>query len=131
MGRKERAKGWASYGINQWRKREIMAWCRQYDDWRSAISYGLSGIAQGSGGSGGNKISRPTEAQALRNERYYQNIEIVESAIRDVCPQIYDEMLDNIARGIPFSYLGVPYTERDFYAIRIAVYALISERKKT
>lgn len=121
---------WYSHGINKWRKREIMAWCRQYDDWKKELQYGLRAVSM-EGGSRGNSISRPTENQAIRNERLLENIQIIDRAIREVCPEIEAEMLNNIARGIPYSYLQVPYSQADFYAIRIDVYSLISARRKT
>lgn len=124
-----RRDSWYAHGINKWRKREIMAWCRQYDDWRSELQYGLRAISI-EGGSRSNNISRPTEDQAVRNARLQENIQIVEKSIREVCPDIYQEMLDNIARGIPYDRLAVPYCQADFYAIRINVYASISYRRK-
>lgn len=127
MSRKVRS--WASYGITPWRKREIMAFCRQYDEWRKELQYGLRAISIESS-SHSNTISRPTENQAIRNADLRSNILLVEHAIQEVCPQIYDEMLNNITRGVPFAWLNVPYGQAEFYAIRIAVYALISERLK-
>lgn len=121
---------WASVGLTTWHKREIMAFCRRYDDWRKELQYGLRAVSNSGGGSRGNTIGRPTEQQAIRNAQLRNNILLIEHAIRDVCPQMYNEMLDNIARGIPFGYLELPYTERDFYTIRIKVYALIAERRE-
>lgn len=128
MSRKVRS--WASFGITPWRKREIMSFCRQYDEWRKELQYGLRAISNDGTGGGSNRISRPTEAQAIRNAQFRENILLVEHAIRDVCPLIYDEMLNNIARGVPYAYLQVPYGQAEFYQIRIAVYALISERQR-
>lgn len=121
---------WYSHGINKWRKREIMAWCRQYDDWKKELQYGLRAISM-EGGSHSNRISRPTEEQAIRNARLLENIQIIDRAIREICPGMFEEMLDNIARGIPYDQLPVPYSQADFYAIRIDVYSLISARRKT
>lgn len=55
---------WASVGITPWHKREIMAYCRRYDDWRKELQYGLRAISV-EGGSHSNNISRPTEQQAV------------------------------------------------------------------
>lgn len=126
MSQKDR--GWAKYGINKWRKREIMNFCRQYDDWRRELQYGLRAISM-EGGSHSNNISRPTENQAIHNDVLRTNILLVERAIRDICPGMFDEMLNNIARGVPYMYLDVPYSQAEFYSIRIEVYALISERR--
>lgn len=120
---------WASVGITPWHKREIMAYCRRYDDWRKELQYGLRAISI-EGGSHSNNISRPTEQQAVRNAQLRDQILLIERAIRDICPDMYNEMLDNIARGVPYIYLQVPYTERDFYERRIKVYALIADRRE-
>ena len=120
---------WASVGITPWQKREIMAYCRRYDDWRKELQYGLRAISM-EGGSHSNNISRPTEQQAVRNAQLRDQILLIERAIRDICPDMYNEMLDNIARGVPYIYLQVPYTERDFYERRIKVYALIADRRE-
>lgn len=129
MSRKLRAKSWAAYGISPWRKREIMSWCRQYPDWKKELQYGLRSISS-NGGSHSSNIGRPTEQQAIRNAELQEKILLVEHAIQEVCPQIETEMLDNIGYGVPYVYLQVPYSDRDFYSFRIAVYALISERRK-
>lgn len=121
---------WKSLGISPWHKKEIMAFCRRYDDWRKELQYGLRAVSTGGGGSRGNAIGRPTEQQAIRNAQLRNNILLIEHAIRDVCPDMYNEMLDNIARGVPYIYLQVPYTERDFYERRIKVYALIADRRE-
>lgn len=128
MSRK--GKGWAEYGITKWHKREIMNFCRRYDDWRRELQYGLRAVSNDGTGGGSNRIGRPTEAQAIRNDALRTNILLIEHAIRDVCPDIYDDMLNNIARGVPFEYLQVPYTRTDFYTIRIRVYALIADRRE-
>lgn len=120
---------WASVGITPWHKREIMAYCRRYDDWRKELQYGLRAISM-EGGSHSNNIIRPTEQQAVRNAQLRDQILLIERAIRDICPDMYNEMLDNIARGVPYIYLQVPYTERDFYERRIKVYALIADRRE-
>lgn len=120
---------WASVGITPWHKREIMAYCLRYDDWRKELQYGLRAISM-EGGSHSNNISRPTEQQAVRNAQLRDQILLIERAIRDICPDMYNEMLDNIARGVPYIYLQVPYTERDFYERRIKVYALIADRRE-
>lgn len=120
---------WASVGITPWHKREIIAYCRRYDDWRKELQYGLRAISM-EGGSHSNNISRPTEQQAVRNAQLCDQILLIERAIRDICPDMYNEMLDNIARGVPYIYLQVPYTERDFYERRIKVYALIADRRE-
>ena len=128
MSRK--GKGWAEYGITKWHKREVMNFCRRYDEWRRELQYGLNAISNDGTGGGSNRISRPTEAQAIRNDALRTKILLVEHAIRDICPDIYDEMLNSIARGVPFIYLDVPYSQADFYSIRIKVYALIAERRE-
>lgn len=120
---------WKSLGISPWHKKEIMAFCRRYDDWRKELQYGLRAISM-EGGSHSNNISRPTEQQAVRNAQLRDQILLIERAIRDICPDMYNEMLDNIARGVPYIYLQVPYTERDFYERRIKVYALIADRRE-
>ena len=130
MSRKLRAKSWAAYGITPWRKREIMSWCRQYPDWKKELQYGLRSFSS-DGGSHGNGIGRPTEQQAIRNAELQLKIMLVEDAIHEICQQIETEMLDNIAYGVPYAYLQIPYSQADFYSLRIAVYALISERRKT
>ena len=126
----QKGRGWAKYGINKWRKREIMNFCRQYPYWQKEREYGLHAVAM-DGMSHTNQVSRPTEQQAIRNAELTYNINLVEQAIRDVCPGIYEAMLRNITEGIAFNYLDgtIPYGQAEFYSIRIEVYAKISERR--
>lgn len=129
MSRKQRAKSWISYGIDPWRKREIMAFCRQYDKWRQNVAYGLRAIKMGEI-SKTNVPGDSTASQAVKNAILQTNVRIVDRAIEERCPeQIRDAMLDNIARGVPYDLLDVPFSQADFYSIRIAVYARVSELK--
>ena len=127
MSRKQRSKSWRSHGISAWRKKQIMAFCRQYDEWQEKLEYGLKAIVM-DGMPHGNSVSRPTEQQAERNLVFLQNIALVDNAIRAVCPQIFDQMLESVARGVSFLDLDVPYSQADFYSLRIEVYAKINEK---
>lgn len=127
MSRKQRANSWKSHGISPWRKRQIMAFCRQYPEWKEKVEYGLKAVIM-DGMPHGNAISNPTQAQAERNLVYLQNIAIVDDAVNAVCPQIAEAMLDNITRGASFLELDVPYCQADFYSMRIEVYARIDKK---
>lgn len=119
MSRQERKTTWTSQGINQWRKKQIIAFCRQYDEWKTELIENKDKKRQMDAESAAEDMAR--DAAILKK------IDIVESAIRDTCPEIYDQMLDNIARGVSFRLMDIPMCQADFFAKRKAVYAAINE----
>lgn len=117
MSRLERKKTWTSLEIDQWRKKEIMAICRQYDEFQTELLQNQKMIQR--------EDRESAEAAMAKNVILYKKINTVESAIKTVCPEIYDQMLDNIARGVSYKDLNVQMSQADFFAKRIAVFEIL------
>ncbi len=91
MSRDERRISWTSLKIDPWRKKQIMAFCRQYDEWQKDLLANKNKKHQ---------MDAESAAKAMaRDAAILKKIDIVESAIKTVCPEIFDAMLDSIARG--------------------------------
>ena len=118
MGRRIRKVTWHSLGISSWRKKELIAFCRQYDEWQEKLllnSYKRERSNQRS-------VRVPEEDAVL-----LQKIDIVETAIRLTCPEFYEQMLYSITRGLPYGTQSVIPDSKDFYQMKMAVYGKIHE----
>ena len=58
-----------------------------------------------------------------------RDLEMIEQTAIEADAEIYTYILSNVAGGVPWEYLGVPYSRRQFYRIRKKFFYLLSERK--
>lgn len=106
------------YGISVERYRELSHWCRQYDEWRSKSNYGLTAIVNDGMPHAKGSVSNPTEAQALRNAKYIDNINCLETTAQEADEFIYKYLIMNVTRGRTFEEMRVPCGRRQFYESR-------------
>lgn len=105
------------YEITTERYRELLHWCRQYKEWKSRSSYGLNAV-NNDGMPHGTSISNPTEQQALRNEKYKQNIILLESTLKEADAEIWQYILRNVTEGKTYEEMRVPRGRVQFYNSR-------------
>lgn len=106
------------YGISVERYRELLHWCRQYREWKSKSNYGLTAIANDGMPHAKGNISNPTEAQALRNAKYIDNINCIETTAQEADAEIWRYILTNVSEGKTYEEMGVPRGRRQFYNSR-------------
>lgn len=105
------------YDISTDRYRQLHYFCRQYPEWKSKLNYGLSAV-NNDGMPHGNNISNPTEQQALRNEKWISNVNLIEQTAQEADPYIWKSILNNVAYGITYEYMDVKAGRRQFYNSR-------------
>lgn len=116
------------YGISKEKYRELMYFCMQYDSMKKSVEYGLRSIA--GGGSAGRKTDRSqTESQAMRNEKYIQEIRMIEDAAREADGELYPYILKAVTSGTSYDYMDVPAGRRKFYEARRKFFYILSKRR--
>ena len=120
----------------EWLIRELKAFCLQYSEKKEQLRYGLTSVAgNGSGHSG--KVGRPTESQAIHNERYSRDVMMIEQAAVTASSEIYPWILASVTEDLNYNELlahttlgHVPMCERDFYGYRRLFYSLLDKKRK-
>jgi len=119
-------------GLSRYRIQELQYFCLQYYEWKEKLkmldcgvkAYEITGLPKS------NNISNPTESIALKREELEKNISLVESAAKQASPTVYEYIIRNVAQGIPYIYLKVPYSARQFYRIRRKFFVILDENKR-
>lgn len=126
---------WDDYGISKYRYQELKAFCLQYDEKKNKIKYGLSSMNHdGTTVSGG--IGRPTEQQAINNEKYLKDIRMIEEAAVRANPGIWKYILKSVTQGLPYEFIEyddhygkIPMCRSDFYGTRRKFFAILNDLK--
>lgn len=119
------------YDISPNRYRELKYFCRQYREKQSRLrslteiaSPAFDGI-----GSNGGALSDRTAATALKRVDLEKDIALIEQTAIEADAEIYQYIISNVADGVPWEYLGVPYSRRQFYRIRKKFFYMLSKKK--
>lgn len=118
-----------NYGISGYRYRELYAFCRQYGEWKLALSqcYSLQGPVPHAARSGG--VNDPTSSAAMRAEQYQRNIAMVERIAKEAAPEYHTHLLKAVTDGIPYEWMDVPAGRRQFYNTRRKFFFLLDKVK--
>jgi len=73
-------------------------------------------------------INKITEKLAIRKVELEGKIKSVKQTAMEANPIIYQELLQNVAQGIPYEYLNVPYSRSHSYRIRNLFFNLLDEK---
>lgn len=116
------------YNISPEKYRELKYFCKQYEEKKANIQYGITAINQDkSGASDG--IGSPTEAQALRNERYLKEVELIEQTAIEVDSELKEYIIKAVTQDLTYEYLNVPCGRRQFYTKRRQFFYLLSQKR--
>lgn len=133
MGKHLRAATYDDYGLDKHRYLELVHFCRQYDQMKKRIRYGLKAVSN-DGMPHGYEVGRPTEQAAIRNHAAELYCGLIESAayaamkgLPDTC---YHALMICVTQGIPYRLLPeVPLTQKDFYARRRLFFGILNTRR--
>lgn len=129
MGKKRlRDMTWDDYGISKHRYQELKAFCLQYDEKKSKISRGISGIGY-DGMPKENYKGNPLETQAIRNVMYQKDCEMIEQAAMAASGEIYPYIIKSVANDLSYQFIEydealgrIPVGINEFYAYRRLFY---------
>ena len=137
MGRKKRLRDmtWDDYGISRNRRKELEAFCLQYEEKRRKIQSGISSV-QVDGIPGSNYKEGPVEKQAIQNSTYLHDVRMIEEAAIRANPGIWKYLLKSATRGLPYERIEyadelgrIPVGSTEFYAYRRLFYRYLDELK--
>ena len=119
------------YGISRWEYKELLAFCRQYDEKRTRAADllyrttgNLSGMPRGS------NTSDPVCASAVQRERLLRDCEMIEQAAIAADPGGYQAIIKNVTQGIVYERSGYLGGRRQFFEMRRKFFFLLRNRKK-
>ena len=117
------------YNISGNRYRELKYFCRQYREkqslLRSITEVGSPPIC----GGGGGRLADKTASTAIRRTELQRDLEMIEQTAVEADAEIYTYILSNVADGVPWEYLGVPYSRATFYR-RVRKFFWLLDKKK-
>ena len=117
------------YNISGNLYRELKYFCRQYREKQSLLrSITEVGSPPLSGGGSG-KFSDKTASTAIRRTELQRDLEMIEQTAIEADVEIYTYILSNVADGVPWEYLGVPYSRATFYR-RVRKFFWLLDKKK-
>ena len=113
----------------------VVSYCYAYGDFRKRLqdldgwhSHEQDGMPRGT------ETSDPTPKEAMRRMRIEEKINVIENAVIDTDPFLYDWLLEGVTkRGVTFNYLklkkGMPVVDKNQYSeLRRQVYYRVAER---
>ncbi len=114
MGRKKRLRDmtWDDYGISRNRRKELEAFCLQYEEKRRKIQSGISSV-QVDGIPGSNYKEGPVEKQAIQNSTYLHDVRMIEEAAIRANPGIWKYLLKS-AEGCRMNALNTMTSWEEF-----------------
>lgn len=132
-----RAMSYEDYGISPYRYRELKAFCRQYREKKDRIQYGLSAVIQ-DGQPHGKSVGNPTERQAIENQRYSEDVHMIEDAAKRANPDIAEYILRSVTDGLTYEQICDHYhikryalDRTDFYAYRRRFFGILNDLRIT
>lgn len=133
-----RAMTWNDYDISKNRYKELQYFCRQYDEKKSKIAYGVSGTRQ-DGMPRGTSASNPTEQIGMSNVECIRDCLLIEQSAFEAtsgvsCLERY--ILKSVTMDLNYSevewdkdYGKIPVCEKDFYGYRRLFYSILNKLK--
>lgn len=126
---------WDDYGISKNRRRELKAFCLQYNEKKSKIQYGISAI-QNDGQPKGRSTGSQTEKQAIENDVYRRDCAMIEEAAVRANQEIWKYIVRSVALGLPYEFIEydeeqgkIPICRNDFYGAQRKFFAILNELK--
>lgn len=126
---------WDDYGISRNRYKELKAFCLQYDEKKSKINRGISGVDYSSlsrSGAAGSQV----ESQAIENEMNMKDCRMIEEAAVKANPEIWKYIIKSVTLGLPYESIEydeeqgrIPIGKTDFYAYRKLFYHFLDKIK--
>lgn len=95
---------WDDYGISRHRYEELKAFCLQYEEKKSKISYGITS-GKNDGMPKSNYRENQLEGNAIRNMLYRKDCEMIEQAAVAASPEIYRYIIKSVTNGLPYQFV--------------------------
>ena len=118
------------YGISRELYNELKWFCRQYPKKVAELGaieggfndYTIDGLPRGS------NTSSPTERRALLALSYREDTEAIEQSAIAADASLYQQIIDNVGRGVRYEDMAVPCGARQFYEARRKFFWILAQR---
>ncbi len=119
------------YQISGNRYRELKYFCRQYREKQSRLRSitEIGSMALVGNRSSNGTISDHTADTAIRKAELQKDLELMEQTAMEADAEIYQYILRNVADGVPYEYLGVPYGRTAFFERRKRFFQILDQKK--
>jgi phosphatidylinositol kinase/protein kinase (PI-3 family) len=124
----------SEYEISSDKYRELLYFCRQYDELKDKLlsCYDTKAVRLSDMPKSG-RISNTTEHNALTAEKLSKSISLIEQTAIEADAELYQFIIDNVAHGTPYEYLrnvcGIPCGRGKFYLARRRFFFLLAKKK--
>lgn len=119
---------WDDYGISRHRYEELKAFCLQYNEKKSKIDRGISGVSS-DGMPRGSSRQDKLEQTAIRNVTYQKDCEMIEQAAIATSADIYPYILKSVINDLSYPFIEyddklgrIPIGINEFYGYRRLFY---------
>lgn len=104
---------WESYGISEYRKRELKNFCMQYDEKKNSI-----------------------QKKEAHWKLYEKDVRMIESAAKEANKDIWRYIMRSVTGGLSYEQIEydpdtgrIPYGKTDFYAARMRFFGILHKKK--
>lgn len=125
---------WEDYGISEHLYAELKAFCLQYEEKKSKIRYGVTGISYSPLGTEGGSLQ--TEETAIQNAIYQKDCELIEQAAIRANAEIYQYIIKSVTLDLSYKFIEydeslgrIPVGKTEFYAYRRLFYHYLHQMK--
>lgn len=118
------------YNISNAMYRELLYFCRQYDDkrQRAGMARGLSAVKT-DGMPHGTGTGDPTAAKAARAARLQADVDLIDQTAREAADELAPYLIRNVTRGVPYACLEMPCGKNEFWRIRKRFFYLLAQKR--
>lgn len=121
------------HSLSKNRFRELKYFCQQYYEWEDELrkidyalkAYKMSGLPKSK------EVNKPTEKLAVKKTELEKKINIVKQSAKEASPIIYQEIIQNVAQGIPFRYLNIHCGINQFYDLRNKFFLILDKKQRS
>lgn len=119
-------------GVSRWRYRELLAYCRQYPEWkRSAAAYLSPRAPRLREAPGGGMPASDVEYAVEKREEYLRKVQGIEECAREADPHMWRGILRNVCYGQGFEQVrssALCGNRNRFFAARRRFFQLLDGR---
>lgn len=126
---------WDDYGISKNRYKELQAFCRQYEEKKNKIKYGVSAI-QYDGLPKERCAKSQVESWAIENSVYKRDCALIEESAVKANPIIWKYIIRSVTQGLTYEFIEydeelgrIPVGKTDFYSYRRLFYFYLHKLK--
>ncbi|MGE4215135.1 MAG: hypothetical protein AB7E42_10240 [Anaerotignaceae bacterium] len=110
--------------------RELKYFCLQYKEKKDKLkSICCISAVEYKGQPHGTSVSNPTAEFGEKIAQLRKDIELIEQTAIEANSDFFEQLLENVTKGVPWEYLDIPMSRRNFYYLRRKYFYFLSEKR--